>query len=120
MGYQSTHPGYTVRVDGIGLGPSRFAIHASVQYESQLTPPERERIVPQAQIELLLAVVGEWEHAIRLGARNVRIAVLGDGHLDRFFRNWVQGQQPPLDSGAERRSAPRSVPSWLQAPLTPE
>jgi len=119
MGYQSTHPGYTVRVDGIGLGPSRFAIHASVQYESQLTPPERERVVPQAQIELLLAVVGEWERAIRLGARTVRIAVLGDGRLDRFFRRWVEGQPPSVDSGALGRKALRSVPSWLQTRLTP-
>ena len=86
MSYQATHPGYTVRVDGIGLGPSRFAIQATVQYESQLTAPERERFVPKAQLELLFAVVGEWERAVRLGARNVRIAVLGDGHLDRFFR----------------------------------
>ena len=120
MGYQSTHPGYTVRVDGIGLGPSQFAIHAAVQYESQLTPPERERFVPQAQIELLLAVVGEWERAIRLDARTVRIAVLGDGRLDRFFRRWVAGDSPPVDSGAQRPKAPRSIPSWLLTRLTSE
>jgi hypothetical protein len=98
MGYQSTHPGYSVRVDGIGLGQSRFAIQATVNYESQLTRPEREGFVPKAQIELLLAVVGEWERAVRLGARNVRIAVLGDGHLDRFFRGWVHGQPPSANS----------------------
>jgi len=117
MGYQSTHPGYTVRVDGIGLGPSRFAIQATVQYESQLSPPERARFVPKAQLELLLAVVGEWERAVRLGARNVRVAVLGDGALDRFFRTWVHGQPPAGEPG---RKAPRSIPSWLQARLTPE
>ena len=90
MGYQSTHPGYEVRVDGIALGRTRFAIQATVNYESQLTRPERESVVAKAQLELLLAVLGEWERAARIGARNVRIAVLGDGHLDRFFRSWTQ------------------------------
>ncbi len=119
MGYQAAHPGYRVRVDGLELGQTQYAIQATVDYASQLTTPERERFVPKAQLELLMAVLGEWERAVRLGARNVRIAVLGDGHLDRFFRSWVNGPLAPDDPegpalegpsprGRTRRSAPAS------------
>jgi len=118
MGYQSTHPGYTVRVDGIGLGRSRFAIQATVDYEPQLEGHERERVVSQAQMELVLAVVGEWERATRLGASNIRIAVLGDGQLDRFFRNWMNGQSP--NGLGPRRSTAGAGRPQLQTRLTPE
>jgi hypothetical protein len=95
-------------VDGLVLGQTRYAIQATVDYASQLTKRERERFVATAQLELLMAVLGEWERAVRLGARNVRIAVLGDGHLDRFFRNWVHGTLPPFDpEGPSPEGPPR-------------
>jgi len=110
VGYQATHPGYRVRVDGLVLGETRYAIQATVDYASQLTRPEREGFVAKAQLELLIAVLGEWERAVRLGARNVRIAVLGDRPLDRFFRAWVLGAPPfavNRDVGrVERASSP--------------
>jgi hypothetical protein len=89
------------------LGQTRFAIQATVDYESQLTRPERESFMPKAQLEILMAVLGEWERAVRLGARSIRIAVLGDGHLDRFFRRWVRGSVPALlRSGARVDAGP--------------
>ena len=88
MGYQSTHPEYSVRVDGIPLGSSRFVIQAAVTYRSRLATAGRERVRPKAQLEVVLAVLGEWDRGFRLGVHNVRIAVVGDRHLDRLFRTW--------------------------------
>jgi hypothetical protein len=124
MSYQATHPGYAVRVDGIPLGRTRFAIQATVAYEPQLTPPERRSFVSEAQLEILLAVVGEWERARRLGAQFVRIAVLGDRALDRFFRDWVHGSLAPVEAIAQSSShlSPRRGPRDSNAsshPLRP-
>jgi hypothetical protein len=94
VGYQSVQPGYKVRVDGLTLGQTHFLIQAALTYDDDLTAPERERLMPRAQMEILLAVFGEWERAVRLGARNVRISAVGDGQLDRFFRAWPHGVPP--------------------------
>jgi hypothetical protein len=100
MSYHASHDGYAVRVEGITQSRSRFAIRATVAYEPKLTLPERQNFASRAQLEILLAIVGEWERAYRLGARFLRIAVLGDRSLDRFFRNWVHGPRPPRQSTA--------------------
>lgn len=100
MSYQASHPGYAVRVEGISQSRSHFAIQATVAYETHHTPSERQSFTSRAQLEILLAIVGEWERAYRLGARFVRIAVLGDRRLDRFFRNWVHRPMLSRESAA--------------------
>ena len=52
MGFQSTHPEYDVRVDGLRVGRTRFLIQAADTYGSQLTAAERERAKRKAQIEV--------------------------------------------------------------------
>jgi hypothetical protein len=118
MGYQCTHPGYNVRVDGIELGPTRFAIQATVDYQPQLTRSERERFIPRAQLELLLAILGEWERAVRLGARVVRVAVLGDGPLERFLRGRWRERLPDPER-VEPMSPGPVLPPGAYGPLTP-
>lgn len=125
MAYQSTHPEYSVRVDGLVLARTRFVIQAAVTYGSQLTPAERERVRPKAQIEVVLAVLGEWDRGIRLGAQTVRIAVLGDRHLDRLFRTWphdVSGSKEMFGRDGSRprrrRSTRGPVPSSRPKPPT--
>jgi hypothetical protein len=125
MGYQSTHPEYSVRVDGVELGRTRFVIQATVTYGSELTPAERARVRPKAQIEVVLAVLGEWDRGIRLGAQNVRIAVLGDHHLDRLFRSWPHDVSSSTETFGRdesrprrRRSARGPVPSSRPRPPT--
>lgn len=90
MSYQSIRPGYELNVDGLPLGQTQFVIHAALSYESQLAGTERERIKHKAQMEALFAIFGEWERATRIGIRSVRVRVMGDGQLDRFFRRWPQ------------------------------
>jgi len=118
MAYQSTHPEYSVRVDSLELGRTRFVIQAAVTYGSALTAAERERVQPKAQIEVVLAVLGEWDRGIRLGAQSVRIAVLGDRHLDRLFRTWPHdvsgsremfGREAPLPPSRRNRRGPVSA-----------
>ena len=125
MGYRSKHPEYSVRVDGLPLGPSRFVIQAAVTYEPQLTGVERESVRPKAQMEIVLAVLGEWDRGFRLGAKNVRIAVVGDRHLDRLFRTWPhdvpkssEALPPVLPRVRPRRSARGPVPSSRRRPPT--
>lgn len=98
MSYQSFRPGYDLNVDGIVLGRTQFVIQAAVSYRSQLSGPERERITHTAQMETLFAVIGEWDRAIRLGVRTVRIRVRGDGQLDRFFRRWPHILSPQSEA----------------------
>jgi len=88
MGYQSHHPQYTVRVDGILLAETQFVIQAEVTYAEGLTAVQREALSMSASMEVLLGVMGEWERGQRLGAKTVRIAVAGDDDLVRFFRKW--------------------------------
>jgi hypothetical protein len=125
MGYQSTHPDYSVRVDGVPLGPSRFVIQAAVTYGSQLTASERASVRAKAQMEIVLAVLGEWDRGFRLGAKHVRIAVVGDRHLDRLFRTWPhdvpkssEALPPVLGRLRPRRSARGPVSSSRPRPPT--
>jgi len=125
MGYRSTHPEYGVRVDGLQLGRTRFIIQAAVTYGSQLTAAERESLRPKAQMEAVLAVLGEWDRGFRLGAKNVRIAVVGDRHLDRLFRTWPhdmptssEGLGPVLQRPRSRRSVRGPVASSGPRPQT--
>lgn len=88
MGYQSIRPGYELSVDGIPLGRTHFVIRAAVSYQPQLAGPERQHVKNRAQMETLFAVFGECERATRIGARSVRVKIVGDGQLDRFFKRW--------------------------------
>jgi hypothetical protein len=83
MSYRSARSGYTIRVDEIPLGPSRFVIQAAIFYGTQISSTERARLVPRAETELLLAIAGEWERGRRRGARAARIVVDGDRSADR-------------------------------------
>jgi hypothetical protein len=88
MGYASHNPQYSVRVDGMLLAESQFAIQAEVTYAEGLTEVQRETLSMSASLEILLGVMGEWERGQRLGAKTMRISVVGDVDLDRFFRKW--------------------------------
>jgi hypothetical protein len=107
MGFQSTHPEYNVRVDGLRVGRTRFLIQAAITYGSQLTAAARERARRKAQIEVVLAVLGEWDRGIRLGAKEVRIAVVGDRHLDRLFRAWPHDVSTSAEAFGRDTSRPR-------------
>jgi hypothetical protein len=107
MGFRSTHPEYNVRVDGLRVGRTRFMIQAAVTYGSQLTAAERDRARRRAQIEIVLAVLGEWDRAVRLGAQSVRIAVVGDSHLDRLFRTWPHDVSTSAEAPGQEVSTPR-------------
>lgn len=93
MGYRCARSGYDVRVDGVFLDRSRYAIHAVVRFAPDVTESERERLAPEAQIELLLAIVGESQRGRDRGARMVYVAVEGDRELAGFFR--VQAASVP-------------------------
>ena len=86
MGFNCTRQGYSVRVDGLLLGQSRFVIQAAIEYDAVLTDAERERLAPLAQLETLLAIEGEEARGLRLGVRDLRVGVVGDEALYRLFR----------------------------------
>lgn len=115
MGYESAHGGYKVRVDGMTLGDTRFVIQAAVDYDVRLSEGERQRLTPEAQTELMLAIAGAWERGHRLGARDVRVAVIVDSQLERTFRaasgeSAADGEKP----------SPRGVPARrVDATVTP-
>lgn len=121
MGYQCSRPGVNVRVDGLMLTETHFVIQAAVEYDSSLSDAERERLAPRAQIELLLAIEGEEARARRLGAKSVRVGVVGDERLYRLFRAASQ-EPPPADAERPsvarpaRRGTSRSLASVRPAP----
>ena len=94
MGFKCSRPGYSVRVDGLLLGRSRFVIQAAIEYDAVLTDAERDRLTPIAQLEALLAIEGQEERGHRLGARELRVAVVGDEALYRLFRSRAHGRAP--------------------------
>ena len=83
MSYRSAHSGYAIRVDEVPLGPCRFVIQAAISYGTRISSTERARLAPRAEMELLLAIAGEWERGNRRGARAARIVVDGDLRADR-------------------------------------
>jgi hypothetical protein len=105
MGYRSTYAGCRVRVDG----ESRFVVRACVEYDGRLTPKERARLAPSAQMKVILAVLGEAERGRQFGAGTVRVAVSGDPALERFFRAW-SGSAAALER-PEGKAAARALPS---------
>jgi hypothetical protein len=111
MGFQSSRSGYTVRVDGLLLGATRFVVQAAVEYDESLSMAERDALAPRAQLELLLAIVGEEERGWRLGARSVHVGVLGDEPLYRVFR--TRSGRAPSPPAAPRLEAtrPASAPA---------
>ena len=112
MGFQSSRPGYVVRVDGLLLGESRFVIRAAVEYGEHLSQEERWSLSPLAQLELLLAIEGEKERAHRLGADVVHVGVIGDEPLYRYFRtsNHLTSSPGPFERRAPGPSSRRSQP----------
>jgi hypothetical protein len=108
MGYQSNHPNYIVRVDGALLGETQFVIQAEVTYAPHLTAAQRESVASGASLEVLLGVLGEWEHGERLGAKTVSISVAGDDDLDRFFRKWPRSLWSPASPRSDARGSARS------------
>ena len=106
MGFSSSRPGYTVRVDGLLLGSTRFVIQAAIEYEAWLTDGERERLVPIAQLEALLAIEGEEARGRRLGARDVHVGVVGDEPLYRLFRTRTPAAQGRVTDAGPRRGYP--------------
>lgn len=96
MGFQCERQGYTVRVDGLRLGDSGFVIQAAIEYDPLLPDDEKDRLAPIARLETLLAIEGETERGKRLGARTMRVGVVGDEALYRFFR------RPPRSRPASR------------------
>jgi|SoiMethySBSTD1v2_1073268.scaffolds.fasta_scaffold549960_2 hypothetical protein len=115
MAYESHHPQYTVRVDGMLLAETQFVIQAEVTYAEGLTVVQREALSMSASMEILLGVMGEWERGQRLGANTVRISVVGDDDLDRFFRKWPHTLWSSVQVRTSRPD-PRRSP---QAPQTP-
>lgn len=115
MGYESAHDGYKVRVDGMTVGETRFVIQAAVDYDLRLSEAERKRLTPEAQTELMLAIAGAWERGHRLGARDVRVAVIVDSQLERMFRA-ASGEAAADGEKASNRSAP---PRRVDAATTP-
>ncbi len=86
MGFRCTRDGYWVGVDGIFLDRTRYAIHAVVRYLPEASEAERQRLTPEAQVDLLFAIVGESERGRARGARLIYVAVEGDRELAGFFR----------------------------------
>ena len=95
MSNRCVRSGYVVRADGILLDPSRYAIHAVVTYDDAVSESERARLAPEAQVDLMLAIVEESRRGRTRGARSVFVAVEGDSELDGFFR--VQAEQVPRE-----------------------
>src|SRR5262245_39900882 len=102
MSIRCVGSGYIVRADGIFLDPSRYAIHAVVAYADAVSEKERARLGPEAQIDLMLAIVAESHRGRTRGARAVYVAVEGDCELDGFFR--VQADQIPREILAQVKS----------------
>lgn len=86
MAIDPTRPGYSVHVDGDMTSGARYVIRAVIAYEPEVTDNERQDLLPQAQVEALVAIMGQQARATRLGARRVRIEIDGDESLDRLFR----------------------------------
>jgi len=111
MGFHSSRSGYTVRVDGLLLGETRFVIQGAVEYQAELSEAERDRLTPMAQLELMLAIEGERERGRRLGAETIRVGVVGDEPLYRLFRARSQelpDVAPRPETSASKRPSPRS------------
>ncbi|HEX5042346.1 MAG TPA: hypothetical protein VFV75_05545 [Candidatus Polarisedimenticolaceae bacterium] len=114
---QRSRPHYTVRVDRLMVGDSRFVIEAALEYRPELSDAQRERLTSMAQLELLLAIQGEEERGRLLGAEAVRVEVAGDEPLHRFFGGRakaarspvLRSQVPPLGQGARTGMAARPV-----------
>jgi len=111
VSYQCIRPEYELSVDGLALGGTQFVIHAAVSYPTWSTEPERERVRHKAQMETLFAIFGEWERAMRIGVRSVRIRIKGDDQLDRFFRRWPQVLSPRSEAADPVSLEPSPRPS---------
>ena len=98
MGFRCTRPGYSVSVDGLLLAESRFVIQAAIDYDPLLPEDERERLVPRARLEALLAIEGQEARARRMGVEHAVVGVVGDDGLRRFFR----GQPGRIEAAAGR------------------
>ena len=112
MGFRCTRPGYSVSVEGLLLAETRFVIQAAIDYDPLLPEDDRERLVPRARLEALLAIEGQEEHARRLGVREVRIGVVGDPALHRFFRDAAPRSAPSVRAA---RQVEARVPPSLHA-----
>lgn len=117
MAMQRSRPHYTVRVARHMLGDSGFVIQAALEYSTELSDAQRERLTSMAQLELLLAIQGEEERGRLLGAEAVRVEVAGDEPLHRFFggrtraasARALRSQVRPLGQGARTGMAARPV-----------
>jgi hypothetical protein len=110
MGFECTRPGYSVSVHGLLLGGIQFVIHAAIEYDPLLPDGERERLAPLARLETLLAIEGQEERARRLGARDVRVGVVGDMALRRFYKTPSTPAALPVRTGI-------AMPTKVKAPL---
>lgn len=97
MSYRCSHAGYKVQVDGVFLAKTRFVIHAVLDYAERLSEEERERLIPKAQMELLLAIYGESQRGRDRGARTVHVAVEGDRKLEGLFKVRTEGSSHALN-----------------------
>ena len=99
-----------VSVDGLLLGGFQFVIHAAIDYDPRLPKDARERLAPIARLETLLAIEGQEERARQLGARDVRVGVVGDTTLRRFYKT------PPSSSALPFRTG-IAMPTKIKFPL---
>ena len=94
MGYRCQRARYVVGVDGHFLDGTRYAIHAVVRYLPGVSESERASLAHEAQIELLLSIVGESERGRDLGARQLHVNIEGDRDLAGFFRAGSERPHP--------------------------
>ena len=79
MRMQRSQPGYTVRVDCRIADDAGVVIEAALEYWATLAEPQRKRLTPRAQVDLLLAIQVESD------GKAVRVEVSGDEPLHRFL-----------------------------------
>lgn len=76
---------FHIAVKGAFVAPRLWFIHAAIEYCPWLGSDDRQRVRPEARIELMRRVITETRRGWHLGAGSVRLFVEGDHQVAGLF-----------------------------------
>ena len=85
MAHRSGDTEFNIAVKSAFVAPSLWFIHAAIEYCPRLGSDARQRVRPEARIELMRRVMTETRRGWHLGAGSVRLLVEGDHQVAGLF-----------------------------------